>query len=192
MLGIETTNGEATGVVTGSRVVAANAVLCAAGIGSADLARTIGISLPIQIVRASVAQTKATRVTMQTAVWAPHVAFRPKGGSLLVEASLLTVAVVHNSMDISRSFTNPGIQATARGPRRSGPSRRSCSREARCVRSGWKSAARRRLRRVCPRRRRGVRQPTRFGHRDGSRFQGMAQIRLNKAILLHIRSKSAF
>lgn len=119
MLGIETTNGEATGVVTGSRVVAANAVLCAAGIGSADLARTIGISLPIQIVRASVAQTKATRVTMQTAAWAPHVAFRPKGGSLLVEASLLTVAVVHNSVDISRSFTNPGIQATARGPRRS-------------------------------------------------------------------------
>jgi glycine/D-amino acid oxidase-like deaminating enzyme len=97
VLGIETTNGEATGVVAGSRIVAAGAVLCAAGIGSADLVRTVGVSLPIQIVRASVAQTKAAQLTTQTAVWAPHVAFRPKSdGSYYVSNGYRGIDAEHD------------------------------------------------------------------------------------------------
>jgi len=78
VLGVEVTNGSATGVTTPDRVFHADAVIAAAGIGTADLSRSVGLSLPIEPVRAPVAQTNPTTVTSRTAVWAPHVAFRPK------------------------------------------------------------------------------------------------------------------
>ena len=67
------------GVASGDTLHHADTIVCAAGIGSADLCRTLGVSLPIQIVRASVAQTRATAApAFETAVWSPRVAFRPR------------------------------------------------------------------------------------------------------------------
>ena len=85
VLRIITTNGRATGVVSAAQEYEAGAVLCAAGIGAARLAQTIGLSLPIQVVRAPVAQTNPTTHRSPVAVWSPHVAYRPKrDGSLYV------------------------------------------------------------------------------------------------------------
>ena len=69
------------GVASADTVHHADTIVCAAGIGTADLCRTLGVSLPIQVVRASVAETRATAAApFQTAVWAPRVAFRPRRG----------------------------------------------------------------------------------------------------------------
>jgi len=82
-LAIETAAGRVTGVRTPDGVVAAGAVLCAGGIGTADLVAPLGLSLPIQPVRASVAQTNpppagASSSASGVAVWSPRVSFRPK------------------------------------------------------------------------------------------------------------------
>jgi glycine/D-amino acid oxidase-like deaminating enzyme len=83
--GIEVAGGKATGALTAHGVIRGDAILCAAGIGTADIVRSVGTSLPIQAVRGTVAQTRATAYTGRTAVWAPHVAFRPRpDGSLVV------------------------------------------------------------------------------------------------------------
>lgn len=76
--GFETTNGRVTGVATDEGMVNGGAVLCAAGAGAAELSRSVGLALPIQVVRGSVAQTRPTQPAIRTAVWSPHVAFRPK------------------------------------------------------------------------------------------------------------------
>jgi len=78
VLGVETTAGVASGAVTARGLFAGEAILCISGIGSADVTRTLGTSLPIQVVRATVAQTlPASRIT-PIPVWAPHAAFRPR------------------------------------------------------------------------------------------------------------------
>lgn len=85
VLRVRTSNGRVTGIVTADGEYEAGAILCAAGIGAADLSRTIGLSLPIQIVRACVAQTNPTALRSAVAVWSPHVAYRPKrDGTLYV------------------------------------------------------------------------------------------------------------
>ena len=76
--GIETTGGAATGVVTAQGIYHGDAILCAAGVGAAELSRTLGLALPIEIVRAPVSQTHPARRTTDIAVWAPHAAFRPR------------------------------------------------------------------------------------------------------------------
>jgi glycine/D-amino acid oxidase-like deaminating enzyme len=77
-VGIDVTGNRATGVITPRQLHRGQTVLCAAGIGAAALTRTIGVSLPIQTVRACVAQTGAAPTTVKTAVWSPQVAFRPR------------------------------------------------------------------------------------------------------------------
>ncbi|HKP67543.1 MAG TPA: FAD-binding oxidoreductase [Casimicrobiaceae bacterium] len=85
VLGIETTAGVASGALTAERVFAGDAILCVAGIGSADVTRSLGTSLPIQVVRATVAQTLPASPITPIPVWAPHAAFRPRAdGSFCV------------------------------------------------------------------------------------------------------------
>jgi glycine/D-amino acid oxidase-like deaminating enzyme len=85
VIGIAVAGGKATGAVTAQGVIAGDAIVCAAGIGTADLVRGVGTSLPIQAVRGTVARTRTTAYTGRTAVWAPHVAFRPlRDGSFVV------------------------------------------------------------------------------------------------------------
>jgi glycine/D-amino acid oxidase-like deaminating enzyme len=65
-------------VVTADGVFQAKEIVVAAGVGSAELMRTVGISIPVQPVRASVAQTNRSNVKLTVPVWSPGVAFRPK------------------------------------------------------------------------------------------------------------------
>lgn len=78
VVGVETTAGVASGAMTKARVFSADAIICAAGIGSADVTRSVGASLPIQVVRATVAHTLPASPITSIPVWAPHAAFRPK------------------------------------------------------------------------------------------------------------------
>ncbi|MGE0846613.1 MAG: NAD(P)/FAD-dependent oxidoreductase [Flavobacteriaceae bacterium] len=66
------------GVRAGERTLRAPAVFCAAGLGSQDLLLPHGISLPVQAVRASVAQTGPAAPRTRVPVWTPRVAYRPK------------------------------------------------------------------------------------------------------------------
>jgi glycine/D-amino acid oxidase-like deaminating enzyme len=85
VVGIEMAGGRACGVRTEREVYPADTVLCAAGIGTADLLRTIKVPLPIQPVRACVAQTNRAQIRTCIPVWAPHSAYRPKAdGSFYV------------------------------------------------------------------------------------------------------------
>jgi len=77
-IGIELRNRAAVGAVTASGRYEADAIFCAGGAGAASLVRTVGTSLPIQLVRSSVAQTKQTRHFTSIAMWGPYVSFRPK------------------------------------------------------------------------------------------------------------------
>src|SRR5690606_33368244 len=76
--GIEVEGGRAVGVRLGEELVHATYVVCAAGIGTPDLLIPLGLSLPIQTVRASVAQTGRAAPGARIPVWTPRVSFRPK------------------------------------------------------------------------------------------------------------------
>jgi glycine/D-amino acid oxidase-like deaminating enzyme len=78
-LGIETGGGRVSGVATRRGSIRAGTVLCAAGTGTSDLLRIVGISLPLQVIRTYVAETRETRPFTQTAGWGPYVSFRPTG-----------------------------------------------------------------------------------------------------------------
>jgi glycine/D-amino acid oxidase-like deaminating enzyme len=96
-VGLEAQGGHALGVLTADTVYRGNSVVCAAGVGTADLCRTIGVDLPISAVRASVAQTRVAAPITRTAVWAPRVAFRPKkDGSYYVSNGYRGVDAEHD------------------------------------------------------------------------------------------------
>jgi glycine/D-amino acid oxidase-like deaminating enzyme len=76
-LGIEVTNGRVSGVVTRARTIRAGAVLCAAGIGTPAILGSLGISLPLQIIRTFVGETNETKAFTAMAGWGPYVSFRP-------------------------------------------------------------------------------------------------------------------
>jgi glycine/D-amino acid oxidase-like deaminating enzyme len=78
VMAIDITNGAATGVITPKGCFSASTIVCASGIGTHDIARSIGVTLPILAVRAPVARTNAGPSSARTAFWTPHVAFRPK------------------------------------------------------------------------------------------------------------------
>ena len=95
--GFEVAGGRITGVATADAMHRGDTIVCAAGIGTADLCRTLGVSLPIQVVRASVAETRATTVAFQTAVWSPRVAFRPRrGGTFYVSNGYRGIDAEHD------------------------------------------------------------------------------------------------
>jgi glycine/D-amino acid oxidase-like deaminating enzyme len=77
-IGIETQNGAATGVLTKDGRYEADITFCASGAGAPALLRTAGLSLPIQMVRSSVAQTKQARHFTSVAMWGPYVSYRPR------------------------------------------------------------------------------------------------------------------
>ncbi|VWB10704.1 FAD-dependent oxidoreductase [Burkholderia aenigmatica] len=83
--GLKTVNGRIVGVTTGGGDVEAGAVLLAAGIGTAYLARQAGIDLPIQAIRSSVGRTTTADGFTRIAVWGPQVAYRPRrDGSFVI------------------------------------------------------------------------------------------------------------
>ena len=77
--------GGTTCLQTTKRICSAGAILLAGGIGSGELARSIGLDLPIQIVRSSVLHTTPMPWFTSIGFWGPSVAFRPKAdGSFYV------------------------------------------------------------------------------------------------------------
>jgi glycine/D-amino acid oxidase-like deaminating enzyme len=95
--GFEVAGGRVIGVVADDAVHRGEAVVCAAGIGTADLCRSLGVSLPIQVVRASVAETHPTAIPFNVAVWSPRVAFRPRrGGTFYVSNGYRGIDAEHD------------------------------------------------------------------------------------------------
>jgi len=77
--GFDLAAGRIRGVRVRGDVQGAGAVLCAAGVATSTLLRTIGVTVPIKIVRSSVAMTNPAPTGSRTAVWTPDVSFRPRG-----------------------------------------------------------------------------------------------------------------
>ncbi len=76
-IGIEVANGRVSGVVTPKGTISAGAVLCAAGIGTPAILGSLGLSLPLQVIRTFVGETNATKPFTPMAGWGPYVSFRP-------------------------------------------------------------------------------------------------------------------
>jgi len=75
IVGVRTTRGD----------ISSGTVVCAAGIWSSRLLRTIGLKLPIRWVRATVASTTPVPPLTDLGVWTPDVSFRQRrDGSLLL------------------------------------------------------------------------------------------------------------
>lgn len=77
VLSLERTGGKIVGVVTAQNIFRASIVVMANGIGAPVLARTAGITLPIQIIKSSVSRTAKAKPFTKIAMWSPHVAYRP-------------------------------------------------------------------------------------------------------------------
>jgi glycine/D-amino acid oxidase-like deaminating enzyme len=85
VLAVETQAGRILGIATARGFCAAPVVVLAGGIGTSALARPLGIDVPIQVIRSSVAQTVATTPFTKVAMWGPKVAFRPRAdGSFVI------------------------------------------------------------------------------------------------------------
>ena len=67
--------GAVTGLMTDRGEIRTGRVLCAAGAWSARLARTVGLVVPLRLVRSTVALTAPVPTLTPTGVWAPGVAF---------------------------------------------------------------------------------------------------------------------
>jgi glycine/D-amino acid oxidase-like deaminating enzyme len=77
--------GTVEGVVTAAGLCRAGAVLLANGVGAAGLARRLGIAMPVQVVRSTVARTVAAAPFTRLAMWGPKVAYRPRpDGSFVI------------------------------------------------------------------------------------------------------------
>jgi glycine/D-amino acid oxidase-like deaminating enzyme len=103
---IETAGGRTVGVRIGDRHVRSATVVCAAGIWSARLASTAGVSIPQGIVKASVAATSAVPPLTSTGVWAGDLAFRQmrSGEIVLAAGGVAEVDVALNSWRHARTF----------------------------------------------------------------------------------------
>jgi glycine/D-amino acid oxidase-like deaminating enzyme len=78
VLGVDVGGGKIAGLITLRGRCAASTVVLCGGIGTPALAAPLGLNLPIQVVRSSVAQTMAARPFTRVAMWGPYVSFRPK------------------------------------------------------------------------------------------------------------------
>lgn len=75
---IEVVDGRVAGVRTASGLIAADAVLCAAGVSTNFLLRHLGLALPIQIVRSSNVESEPVAPFTRIGVWSPYIAMRPR------------------------------------------------------------------------------------------------------------------
>jgi glycine/D-amino acid oxidase-like deaminating enzyme len=71
-------SGAVSGVLTERGEVQTGRVVCAAGASSMPLLRTVGLSLPQRLVRATVARTSPAPPITRAGVWGPAVAFRQR------------------------------------------------------------------------------------------------------------------
>ena len=84
---LEVSGGQVTGVVIERGTIKTPVVVCAAGAWSAKVARLVGLSLPQQVVRATVVETQPVPPITQISLMAPNLAFRQRsGGSCYIAA----------------------------------------------------------------------------------------------------------
>ncbi|MXP62469.1 FAD-binding oxidoreductase [Roseomonas sp. M0104] len=77
--------GAVEGVVTAAGLHPAGVVVLANGVGAASLARRLGLGMPVQVVRSTVARTVAAAPFTRLAMWGPKVAYRPRpDGSFVI------------------------------------------------------------------------------------------------------------
>src|SRR5262249_39443174 len=70
--------GAVSGVLTTEGEIRTERVVCAAGAASMPLLRSLGLSLPQRLVRATVAQTTPVPLTTRAGGWGPAAAFRQR------------------------------------------------------------------------------------------------------------------
>jgi glycine/D-amino acid oxidase-like deaminating enzyme len=75
---IEVTNGRVSGVRTEQGLIKTPWVVCAAGAWSARVAKMVGLSLPVRVVRSTAAQTEPVLPITPAGVWAGGIAFRQR------------------------------------------------------------------------------------------------------------------
>ncbi len=103
---VEVAAGQVTGVVTNRGTITAPVVVCAAGAWSAKLARGLGISLPQQAVRATVAETVPAPPITRVGLWAPDLGFRqrPDGSCYIAAGPIADYDVTLDSLRHWRLF----------------------------------------------------------------------------------------
>ncbi|WP_431285685.1 NAD(P)/FAD-dependent oxidoreductase [Humitalea sp. 24SJ18S-53] len=85
VLGVALRGGVVEGVETAQGLCRAGAVVLANGVGAAGLGRRIGLAMPVQVVRSTVAGTAKAAPFTRLAMWGPRVAFRPRpDGSFVI------------------------------------------------------------------------------------------------------------
>ena len=85
--GLEVTGGRVTGVVTDGGVIRAPVTVCAAGAWSFRLAQQVGLALPQQAVRATVAETLPAPPLTNIGLWVPDLGLRQRpDGSCYIAA----------------------------------------------------------------------------------------------------------
>jgi glycine oxidase len=84
-VGLETAGGRATGVVTPGGVIRGDTVVLAAGVWSADLARGVGLSVPLVPVKGQVISARGLGKTPQAVIWSGecYLVPRPDGEIVL-------------------------------------------------------------------------------------------------------------
>ena len=84
---LEVTEGRVSGVVTDRGTIWAPVVVCAAGAWSFRLAKGVGLSMPQQVVRATVAETLPAPPITSMGLWVPDLGLRQRpGGSCYIAA----------------------------------------------------------------------------------------------------------
>lgn len=78
VLGVSLAGGAVEGIRTEAGLFRARQVLLAAGVGTARLARDLGLAMPVQVVRSTVGRTVAAAPFTRLAMWGPKVAYRPR------------------------------------------------------------------------------------------------------------------
>ncbi|MFN8558149.1 MAG: FAD-binding oxidoreductase [Dehalococcoidia bacterium] len=81
--GVEVSGGKVSGVRTEQGLIRTSVVVCAAGVWSARLARMVGLSLPVRVVRSTAAQTVPVPPLTRAGIWAPGIAIRQRGDGTL-------------------------------------------------------------------------------------------------------------
>lgn len=105
---IETQAGAVTGIRIGDRLLKAKTVICAAGAGTSALLRRVGLSLPQDVIRATVVRTEPTQVKLDVGLWGLSVGIRQsKDGTIHMSHAGGDYDVRFDSLRYARWFAKP-------------------------------------------------------------------------------------
>jgi len=110
--GLETKAGRVSGVVTEHGVITAPVVLCAAGAWTSMFCRSIGISLPQTIIRATVVRTVPGKNVLDSCIWEDNIGIRRRqdGGYTVANSASNDHAIVPSALRDAFKFLPAFIQ----------------------------------------------------------------------------------